>query len=67
MLAADPQLLAERPGQILIRDKNYFGADFQAQLGQTGAVMLRPARKGEPDPAGCTLFKPLRQTSNRST
>src|SRR6478735_7442027 len=52
IFAAEPRLLAERPGQILIGDKNYFGADFQTQLGQTRAVLLRPARKGEPDPAG---------------
>jgi hypothetical protein len=25
-------------------------------------VLLRPARKGEPDPAASPLFKPLRQT-----
>ena len=43
-------------------DKNYFGADFQTQLAQTGAVLLRPARNGEPDPAASPLFKPLRQT-----
>lgn len=46
---------------MLIGDKNHFGADFQAQLSQTGAVLLRPDRKGEP-PAGSWLFKPLRQT-----
>ena len=40
----------------LIGDKNYFGADFQAQLGQTRAVELRPARKGEPDLAGSSLL-----------
>jgi hypothetical protein len=62
IFAAEPQLLAERPGQTVIGDKNYFGADFQTQLAQTGAVLLRPARKGEPDPAASALFKPLRQT-----
>jgi hypothetical protein len=49
-------------GQTLIGDKNYFGADFQTQLAQTRAVLLRPGRKGEPDPAAPPLFKPLRQT-----
>jgi hypothetical protein len=62
IFAAEPRLLAERPGQTLIGDKNYFGAEFQTQLAQTGAVLLRPARKGEPDPAASPLFKPLRQT-----
>jgi hypothetical protein len=42
IFAAEPRLLAERPGQTLIRDKNYFGAGFQTQLAQTGAVLLRP-------------------------
>jgi hypothetical protein len=46
----------------LIGDKNYFGADFQTQLAATGAVLLRPARKGEAERGGSTLFKPLRQT-----
>ena len=62
IFAAEPALLAERPGQVLIGDKNYFGADFQTQLGETGAVLLRPARKGEPEPGASSLFKPLRQT-----
>jgi hypothetical protein len=47
---------------MLIGDKNYFGADFEAQLGDTGAVLLRPARKGEAERGGSALFKPLRQT-----
>ncbi len=59
---ADPGLLADRPGQILIGDKNYYGRDFEAALDQAGVRLLRPARKGEPDRAGAHLFKPLRQT-----
>jgi hypothetical protein len=43
IFTAEPRLLVERPGQTLIGDKNYFGADFQTQLAQTGAVLLRPA------------------------
>jgi Transposase DDE domain len=62
IFAAEPALLTERPGQTLIGDKNYFGADFEAQLGTTGAVLLRPARKGETERGGSPLFKPLRQT-----
>jgi Transposase DDE domain len=58
---ADPGLLAQRPGQILIGDKNYYGAAFEAALAGTGARLLRPARKGEPERAGAHLFKPLRQ------
>lgn len=62
IFAAEPALLTQRPGQTLIGDKNYFGADFEAQLGGTGAVLLRPARKGEAERGGSALFKPLRQT-----
>jgi Transposase DDE domain len=59
---ADPDLLAHRPGQTLIGDKNYYGRNFEAALSQAGVRLLRPARKGEPEPAGTALFKPLRQT-----
>ena len=62
IFAAEPALLTERPGRVLIGDKNYFGADFQTQLAETGAALLRPARKGEPEPRASSLFKPLRQT-----
>jgi hypothetical protein len=62
IFAAEPELLTERPGQTLIGDKNYFGADFEAQRADTGAILLRPARAGEPERRGSHLFKPLRQT-----
>jgi hypothetical protein len=60
ILAADPALVAERPGQTLIADK-YYGKDFEHTLDQAGIELLR-ARKGEPDRPGAPLFKPLRQT-----
>jgi hypothetical protein len=61
ILAADPCLLRERPGQILIGDKNYFGAEFESILAAEGLGLLRPARTGEAERAGAHLFKPLRQ------
>jgi hypothetical protein len=61
LLAAEPQLIAERPGQTLIGDKNYFGREFEQQLAELRIRLLRPARKGEPDQPGSQLFKPLRQ------
>jgi Transposase DDE domain len=61
MLAASPDLLASRPGQTLIGDKNYYGRGFQADMAAAGIRLLRPARKGEPARAGAHLFKPLRQ------
>ncbi|MGO4616936.1 hypothetical protein AB4305_20765 [Nocardia sp. 2YAB30] len=62
ILTADPDLVAQRPGQTLICDKNYFGAGFETELAEVGIALLRPARKGEAERPGSTLFKPLRQT-----
>jgi hypothetical protein len=61
LLAVEPQLTAERPGQTLIGDKNYFGREFEQQLTELDIRLLRPARKGEAERAGSQLFKPLRQ------
>jgi hypothetical protein len=58
---ADPGLAASRPGQVLIADKNYYGAVFEATLAGAGLKLLRPARQGEPERAGTRFFKPLRQ------
>lgn len=58
---ADPDLVASRPGQMLIGDKNYYGAGFESILAGAGLILLRPARKGEPDRRGARFFKPLRQ------
>jgi hypothetical protein len=59
---ADPTLVADRRGQTIIADKNYYGRDFEDTLTQAGLDLLRPARKGEAERAGARLFKPLRQT-----
>ena len=32
MLAADPALAADRPGQTLIADRQYYGTQFEAAL-----------------------------------
>jgi Transposase DDE domain len=61
ILAADPTLLAARPGQTLIADKHYSGRQFEAELAAQGVRLLRPTRKGEPDRAGSHLLRPLRQ------
>jgi hypothetical protein len=62
ILDADPGLAADRPGQILIADRHYYGTAFEAALAAQHLHLLRPARKGEPDRPGAPLFKPLRQT-----
>jgi hypothetical protein len=61
LLAVEPELVAARPGQLLVADKNYYGRQFEAVLAELGVRLLRPARKGEPEPAGGRLFKPPRQ------
>ena len=61
LLAVEPQLVAARPGQVLIADKNYYGREFESGLAELGVRLLRPARKGEPQHASARLFKPLRQ------
>ncbi len=61
MLDADPALLAARPNQQLMADKNYYGKQFETELASKGVTLLRPARKGEKPRAGQRFFKPLRQ------
>jgi Transposase DDE domain len=61
LLATEPQLVAARPGQLVIADKNYYGGEFERLLAGLGLRLLRPARKGETERAGAHLFKPLRQ------
>jgi DDE family transposase len=61
LLAAEPDLLRDRPGQTLIGDKNYYGRLFEGELAAREAQLLRPARKGEQERPGAHLFKPLRQ------
>lgn len=62
IFTADPALVADRRGQTLIGDRNYFGKDFEQHLVEAGVELLRPARKGEDERPGARLFKPLRQT-----
>ncbi len=61
LLQTDPGL-GQRPGMILIGDKNYYGHQFEAELASAGIELLRPARKGEQPRPGARFFKPLRQT-----
>ncbi|MGW4027207.1 IS982 family transposase, partial [Streptomyces sp. NPDC005009] len=42
-------------------DKNYFGRGFEHEPAEQDIRLLRPARKGEPERPGASLFKPLRQ------
>jgi hypothetical protein len=53
--------LPPRPGQVIIGGKGYYGRDFERELAGASLTLLRPARKGEPEPPGRQHFKPLRQ------
>jgi hypothetical protein len=57
----DPELTAGRIGQVIIGDKNYYGARFEITLADGGICLLRPARKGEAQRPGARFFRPLRQ------
>jgi len=61
LLAIEPELVAARPGRVLIADKHYYGHQFERLLTGLGLRLLRPARKDEAEQAGGHLFKPLRQ------
>jgi hypothetical protein len=62
MLDDAGEVTAARPGQTIIADKNYYGSGFEHDLAARELALLRPARKGEPERAGASLFRPLRQT-----
>jgi hypothetical protein len=47
--------------QLLIGDKNYYGAKFEDTVDAAGIEMLRPARQGEQPRPGARFFRPLRQ------
>ena len=57
----DADLAAQRHGQTLIADKNYYGRTFETTLAEAGIDLLRPARKSETERPGARFFKPLRQ------
>ena len=66
-ILTDPHLADHRPGQTLIADKNYYGAEFEAELAATGVQLLRPARKGESDPPGVDSSNPYDRPSSPSS
>ncbi len=41
LLAAEPALVRDRPGQTLLADKNYYGREFERQLAHLGVELLR--------------------------
>ena len=47
-------------GQVVIADKNYYGAAFEAELAKGGITLIRPRRKGERPRSGQRFLRPLR-------
>ena len=52
VLAAEPGLLADRHGQLLIADKNYYGREFEAAPHAGGVDPATPAAQGRAAAAG---------------
>jgi hypothetical protein len=57
----DQDLLANRPGQIILADKGYASAEFEGFLAAKGTRLIRQAKKGETPRPGARFLKPLRQ------
>jgi Transposase DDE domain len=57
----EPELLADRPGLVILVDKGYRDTETEAILAARGVRLLRPACRGEAPRPGQALFKPLRQ------
>ena len=60
MLELDSNL-AERSGQILMGDKGYRSAAFEAALNTGGVTLIRPTYGKEPERPGQRFLKPFRQ------
>ena len=61
MLEIEPHLLAGRAGQMMMGDKGYASAEFEAFLKDKGIVFIRPARANEKEREHGRFLKPLRQ------
>lgn len=57
----EPELLEDRPGQVILADKGYRSAELETFLAEHGASLLRPAMRGEDPRPGARFLKPLRQ------
>ena len=60
MLELD-ESLGERSGQILMADKGYRSASFEAELNTRGVTLIRPTYGKEPDRPGQRFLRPFRQ------
>jgi hypothetical protein len=61
VLDAEDDLLAARPGLLLLADKNYISAELDDYLARRGAALLRPSYRNRPPRPGQHLLAPVRQ------
>jgi hypothetical protein len=61
MLEIDADLIADRPGLLLITDKGFASKRFEKSLSEQGITLLRPSRKNEVIRAGEPMLKKVRQ------
>jgi hypothetical protein len=61
VLDADAELLAARPGLLLIADKNYVSSELDDYLHHRGAQLLRPSYRNRTPRAGEGLLPHIRQ------
>ena len=61
LFETDTSLLARRRGQILIADKGYRSAEFDAALAAHGATVIRPTFGNDPARPGQRFLRPFRQ------
>ena len=61
MLDVDEDLVADRPGLLIIADKGFASKEFESDLVMRGAELLRPSFKREKKCKGEGLLKSVRQ------
>jgi hypothetical protein len=61
LFEAEPGLLADRDGQVIIADKGYVSAEFERRLAAHGVELVRPARTDETRRRGTPQLRRLRQ------
>ncbi len=64
MLEIDVDLVAQRPGLLLIADKGFAGVALEKDLAELGITLLRPSRKREKKRFGEPMLKKVRQLRN---
>jgi len=57
----DPDLIADRPGLVIIADKGYVSQDLDSWLAGRGVTILRPTYRNLTPRPGEHLLKPIRQ------